>query len=94
VKFTAKDGYREELQSRLREMVELTNKEDGCLFYDLYTDRENDSIFYFFEAWTTKEAHAVHEKTAHVQALFADIPKLTVDGARLDFMRKIAPVFE
>jgi hypothetical protein len=29
-----------------------------------------------------------------VDALFQDIPRLTVDGARLEFMRKIAPVFE
>jgi quinol monooxygenase YgiN len=88
VKFTAKSGYREELHSRLLEMVEITVKEDGCVFYDLYTDREDDSVFYFFECWASDAQHAVHAKAAHVDALFNDIPRLTVDGARLEFMRK------
>lgn len=88
VKFQAKSGLREELRSRLLEMVEITVKEDGCRFYDLYTDRDDDSIFYFFECWETTQAHAIHAEAPHVAALFADIPRLTVDGARLEFMRE------
>ena len=91
VKFQAKSGCKEELHSRLLEMVEITNKEDGCRFYDLYTDREDDSVFYFFECWETKEAHAIHAETAHVSALFADVPRLTVGGARLEFMHQVSP---
>ena len=92
VKFTAKDGCKEELKNRLIEMVDITVKEDGCLFYDLHVDRDDDSVFYFFEGWASDAQHAVHAKAPHVDALFNDIPRLTVDGARLEFMRKIAPV--
>ncbi len=86
VKFKAKDGFRDELKSRLLEMVELTNKEDGCLFYDLYIDRDDESVFYFFEGWESAEAHAIHDKTAHVKGLFADLPQLTAEGVRLERM--------
>jgi quinol monooxygenase YgiN len=92
VKFTAKDGSKEELKNRLIEMVDITVKEDGCLFYDLHVDRDDDSVFYYFEGWANKELHAKHAEAPHVAALFADLPRLTVDGARLDFMHKIAPV--
>ena len=91
VKFTAKDGCREELRSRLLEMVEITVKEEGCLFYDLHVDRDDDSVFYFFEGWETKELHALHAAAPHVSALFADVPRLTVDGARLEFMHQVSP---
>ena len=94
VKFTAKSEYREELKSRLLEMVDITVKEDGCLFYDLHVDREDDLVFYYFEGWANDAVHAAHAKAAHVGALFNDLPRLTVDGARLEFMHKISPAFD
>lgn len=91
VRFKAKPERRDELQSRLLEMVEITVKEEGCLFYDLHVDRDDESIFYLFEGWESQGAHDIHGQTAHVQALVADVPGLTVDGIRLEFMHKISP---
>jgi quinol monooxygenase YgiN len=91
VRFKAKPERRDELQSRLLEMVEITVKEEGCLFYDLHVDRDDENIFYLFEGWESQGAHDIHEQTAHVQALVADVPGLTVDGLRLEFMHKISP---
>ena len=91
VRFKAKPERRDELQSRLLEMVEITVKEEGCLFYDLHVDRDDESILYLFEGWESQGAHDIHEQTAHVQALVADAPGLTVAGIRLEFMHKISP---
>lgn len=90
VRFQAKPEYKEELRLRLNEMVEETVKEDGCLFYDLHVDRDDDSVFYFFEGWENQAVHDLHEQTAHVKALVADVPKLTFDGIRIEFMHKIS----
>jgi quinol monooxygenase YgiN len=90
VRFQAKPGFKDELRLRLNEMVEETVKEDGCLFYDLHVDRDDDSVFYFFEGWENQAAHDLHGQTAHVKALVADVPKLTFDGIRIEFMHKIS----
>ena len=89
VRFKAKPESIGELRSRLLEMVKLTVKEEGCLFYNLHVDRDDESVFYFFEGWQNQEAHDRHGETSHVKALVADIPKLTADGIRLEFMHQI-----
>jgi quinol monooxygenase YgiN len=89
VRFKAKPEFRDELQSRLLEMVDITVKEEGCLFYNLHVDRDDENIFYFFESWQSQAAHDFHGQTAHVQALIADVPGLTVDGLRVEFMHQI-----
>jgi len=89
VRFKAKPECRDELKSRLLEMVEITVKEDGCLFYNLHVDRDDQNVFYFFEGWENQSAHDIHGQTAHVQALVADVPGLTVDGLRVEFMHQI-----
>lgn len=91
VRFKAKPERRDELQSRLLEMVEITVKEEGCLFYDLHVDQDDESVFYLFEGWQSQAAHDIHGQTAHVKDLVADAPRLTVDGIRLEFMHKISP---
>jgi quinol monooxygenase YgiN len=91
-KFKAKSEFRDELRDRLLEMVKLTNQEEGCLFYNLYVDRDDDNVFYFLEGWMSTDALATHEKTPHVRALIADAPRLTTDGIRIDFMHQISPI--
>ena len=91
-RFKVKSDLRVELKSRLLEMVKLTTQEDGCLFYNLHVDRDDDCVFYFLEGWESEEAFAAHEKTSHVKALIADAPRLTIDGIRIDFMHKISPI--
>ena len=90
-RFQARPEKLEELKSRLLEMVDLTTKEPGCLFYDLHVDRDNPTIFYFLEGWKDSEALAFHDKTPYVQAIIKDAPNLTVDGITVNFMSKISP---
>jgi hypothetical protein len=88
-RFKAKDELKAELQTRLIEMVKLTVVEDGCLFYNLHVDRDDDSVFYFLEGWKNEAALSAHEQTAHVKALISDAPKLTIDGIRIEFMHQV-----
>jgi len=50
-RFQAKEEKLEELKVRLLEMVELTSKEEGNLFYNLHVDIKDSTIFYFLEGW-------------------------------------------
>jgi quinol monooxygenase YgiN len=90
-RFEAKSEHREELRTRLLEMVKLTNEEAGCLFYNLHLDAKNDCVFYFLEGWENKEAHALHEQTPYIQAIIKDAPVLTQGGIRLEVMSLISP---
>ena len=90
-RFQAKPDSLNELRNRLFEMVDLTLKEEGCLFYNLHIDSNDESIFYFFEGWKNQEAFKLHESTAYVQAIIADAPRLTVNGVRVEIMDRIYP---
>lgn len=89
-RFQAKSDRLEELRQRLLEMVELTSREEGNLFYNLHVDNQDPTIFYFLEGWKSAEALAFHDQTSYVQAIIADSPKLTVDGIKVNFMTRIA----
>lgn len=89
-RFQAKKEKLEILKGRLLEMVELTSKEEGNLFYDLHIDVNDPTIFYFLEGWKNSEALAFHDQTPYVRAIIADAPELTVDGINVNFMTKIS----
>ena len=89
-RFQAKKEKLEILKGRLLEMVELTSKEEGNLFYDLHTDINDPTIFYFLEGWKSSEALAFHDQTPYVRAIIADAPELTVDDIKVNFMTKIS----
>jgi len=89
-RFQAKKEKLEELRERLLEMVELTSKEEGNLFYNLHVDNKDSTVFYFLEGWKNADALASHDQTPYVRAIIADAPELTVNGIKVDFMTKIS----
>jgi quinol monooxygenase YgiN len=88
-KFEAKAEKRDELFARLHEMVVLTTKEPGCVFYHLHIDREAKNIFYFMECWKDQAALDFHMQTPYVQAILRDSVSLTVDGIAISFMHRV-----
>ena len=88
-KFRAKPEKREELISRLQEMVLLTNKETGCVFYHLHVDSQNRDIFYFMECWKDQQALDFHMQTPYIQAILRDESDLTIGGIDILFMDRV-----
>jgi len=89
-RFQAKIEKLEELKGRLLEMVDLTSKEEGNLFYNLHVDNKDSTVFYFLEGWKNAAALTFHDQTPYVKAIIADAPELTVDGIKVNFMTKIS----
>lgn len=50
-KITAQEEHKEMVLSELTKLVLPTQKEQGCINYDLHVDNSNDSIFMFHETW-------------------------------------------
>jgi len=89
-RFQAKAEKLGELKKRLQEMVQLTSREEGCLFYNLHVDQSDPTIFYFLEGWKNSAALAFHDQTPYVKAIIQDAPDLTTDGIKVNFMTKIS----
>jgi quinol monooxygenase YgiN len=64
--FKAKEGKENELKSSLLKLVNDTLKEEGCLNYDLHASPTNIGQFMIYENWVNKNAHTMHDKSAHV----------------------------
>ena len=88
--FHAHPETRDELYHRLLHMVELTVVEPGCEQYELHTADNDPLQFTFIETWASDEALARHDATTHVQAIIADVARLTSRPLTVHRLRKVA----
>jgi len=66
----AVEGKIEELKAVLKQLVEPTRKEKGCIYYELF-ESNLPGVLIFNEEWASAEdlqAHASTERMARVQA--------------------------
>ncbi|MEG2018427.1 MAG: putative quinol monooxygenase [Clostridium sp.] len=56
-----------------KELVEETQKEEGCIFYSLHQDVNDKSVFACIETWESQEALDAHLQSAHIKRI---VPKL------------------
>jgi len=67
--FKARAKHEARLRSLLTGMLSSTRSEAGCLLYDLHRGESDPGLFFFYEIWTSPEAHAAHLETEHVRHL-------------------------
>jgi len=72
-------------------VVAITNKEKGCIHYNLYQDNQNECIFSIFEEWESQSDFAAHCNAEHYRSIvFSDRFKEIV---KTTFRVCTAPVF-
>lgn len=59
----------EKVMPLYRELVEKTNKEPLCVFYQLFINQKDPGHFVFIEEWPNKEALDAHCSTEHFKRL-------------------------
>jgi quinol monooxygenase YgiN len=69
MKLTAIDGKAHELALLLQQIVESSQREEGCLGYDLLMNEHDGSEFVFLEEWESKEAFDRHGKSSHIESV-------------------------
>lgn len=57
------------------EMVKETRKEDGCIAYNLFRDKENKDILTMIEEWESVEDLEAHKKSEHFTRIIPKIAK-------------------
>jgi quinol monooxygenase YgiN len=74
---TAKQGERDKIISKSRDVIEHTRLESGCISYNLYAHTEDDDVLMMFEQWKSPEMLKTHMETEHFQAFGVAIEDLT-----------------
>ncbi|MBR3348637.1 MAG: antibiotic biosynthesis monooxygenase [Solobacterium sp.] len=55
----------DEYYKTVKELIEETNKEEGCIYYTLNKDAKDPAIHYMSEGWTDREALERHIRSPH-----------------------------
>jgi len=69
VTMTAHEGEVDTVRELLTEMNELTRAEDGCISLLLHRDLGDPRVFFIYEQWVDRAAHAAHLQTDHFKNL-------------------------
>ncbi|MCE1114653.1 MULTISPECIES: putative quinol monooxygenase [Pseudomonas] len=60
----------EAFEQLFRPYVEPSRQEPGCIEYHMLRDKEDPSLFVFFEVWADKAALDVHSALPHMAEFF------------------------
>lgn len=89
-KMEAKAGRETELKELLQSLVPVTQKEDGCINYDLHQYSQHPGQFMFYENWRDKASLDKHLAAPHVQNLIKKSDVLLSKPAELKLYQKIS----
>jgi quinol monooxygenase YgiN len=82
------DVNKEEYLKIARELVTETNKETGCISYDLHEDINDPTIVTMIEEWVDEEAINQHNASEHVRNIVPELRKLR-ESTEINLYRKV-----
>jgi quinol monooxygenase YgiN len=65
-KIQAKSGSEAVLHQELLQLIQPTLLEEGCLNYDLHRSIEDNTLFLFYENWTSRVLWEHHMASEHI----------------------------
>lgn len=69
VTWVAKPGNEDEVKKILHELHVASNKEPGCLTYEVHVDPEDARQFFIYEVYQDAAGLEAHQETAHFKQL-------------------------
>ena len=75
-KIEALPGKAECGSRNLGKLIEPTRKEAGCLTYELWQNKSNETDFTFVEVWSSEAALDAHAASQHLKAVAAELQGL------------------
>jgi quinol monooxygenase YgiN len=84
VRLHARTGQERAVEAALREVLEPSRKEPGCLSFHLFRSMRDPQLFYIHSRWKDAEAFQKHAVLAHTE------PPLKEVDALLDQPREVA----
>lgn len=71
-----KDGKLKEAEHILKELIEKTNQEDGCIEYKSYLKSQSSDEIVIIEKWESQSHLDAHMKTKHFTELLPKIGEM------------------
>jgi len=62
----------EAFETLFRAYVEPSRQEPGCIEYHMLRDKEDPTLFIFYEIWASQAHLDVHSNLPHMKAFFAE----------------------
>ena len=75
-KVVAKSNTIEQVRDELIKMIAPTRYEPGCLEYRLHQDKQDPTVFFFYENWENLSCLEQHLNSAHFQRYVAAVENL------------------
>lgn len=69
VTWVAKPGNEAQIRDILRELHTASNREPGCLTYEVHVDPEDARQFFIYEVYHDEAGLEAHQETAHFKEL-------------------------
>lgn len=78
--------HTDEAKNLLRALADESDKEEGCLSYSLYNDKNNPNAFILFEIFENKEAQDFHKTTTHYKEILQEKLPSMIKERRVRFL--------
>lgn len=92
IKVVAKNFFKKEkineVTPLLRELVEKTLKENGCIKYELFVNIKDSSVFTIIEEWENIEDLNNHMVSEHFKRIVPLLSEFMVKNGEIDVYKK------
>ena len=73
----------------VKQLVETTRKEVGCITYELYQDEKDASIMTMIEEWESRDALNRHMESEHFKRLVPIISEMIMKETEMNIYNKV-----
>lgn len=84
-----KDGNIQEVLVLVKELVEKTVKEEGCIKYEMYQDQKDTKIMIMIEEWESEEALNKHIASEHFKRIVPKMNALREKASEMNICKKV-----
>ena len=79
----------EEFKKLTRPLIEESNREAGCIEYQLYEDISNSNVLTFVEKWKDQQAIDSHNSSEHFTSIVPELHPLCEAPAEVTLYRQV-----
>ncbi len=85
----AKKNAKDEVKKGLQNLMNLTQKEQGCKMYQLHQIVDDDAVFIIYENWESKSDVDRHMNTPHFKGWIEKSKSLIAEPDQITLLTKI-----
>jgi len=86
----AKSGMEAQVEKALRELIEPTRQEPGCINYDLHVLLDDSTVFMFHENWQSKEDLDEHLNKPYLENFLSQAETILAEPVIISLYEQIA----